>query len=78
MALIINGMNYLDHNEFYMSDIGQYLTIVFVKDISTGMTKEYAGFLDSYADESDLEQIMRTGFKPYQLRDWLVANLETN
>ncbi|WP_286269542.1 hypothetical protein [Thalassotalea hakodatensis] len=78
MNIEVNGMKYLQHGEFYLSSIGAYLTLVFVKDLSTGMTKEYAGFLDAYATDEDVEQIMRTGFKPYGLRDWLKVNLPTN
>ena len=73
--LTITGMKYLNHNEFYLGTIAKYLTIVFVEDIKTGMKKEYAEFLDTYATKSDIELIMRQGFKPYGLRDWLGGNL---
>lgn len=77
MEIALNGMKYLEHNEFYLSHLALYLTIVFVKDISTGHTKEYADFLDAHATKEDIEQIMRVGFKPYELKKWLVENLDS-
>ena len=76
MKIEINGMKYREHNEFYLGNIQKYLTIVFVRDISTGHIKEYADFLDGYATQSDIENIMRFGFKPGALSRWLTANLE--
>ena len=75
MSSIVNGMKYLEHNELYLAAIKKYLTIVFVEDVSTGMKKEYAEFLDGYATAEEIKQIMRNGFPPYSIRDWLNGNL---
>lgn len=75
MNAVVNNMKYIEHNELYISAINKYLTLVFVEDVKSGMTFEYADFLDNYATSEDIDRIMRSGFKPYELRNWLNGNL---
>ena len=75
LKIQLNGMKLLDFSEFYLATIQKYLVIVFCEDISTGMKKEYANFLDDFPNKNELAEIMRTGFKPYQLRNWLTEVL---
>jgi hypothetical protein len=75
MTIEVNGMKLRGSNELYLHTIGKYLTIVHVEDNRTGMKKEYAGFLDARATAGDITEIMKTGFKPDQLSNWLNENL---
>lgn len=71
MEIKVNGMKYLKHKSYFFGHMAQYLTIVFVEDISTGMTKEYADFINDENSEIEIEKIMRRGFKPKDLQAFL-------
>jgi hypothetical protein len=75
MQIELNGLSYIEHNSFYVGALGQYLTLVFTVDISTSHRKVYAGFTARTPVEADIIHIMNYGFKPYELSEWLAANL---
>lgn len=75
MKIQLNGMQYIKHSSYYLGHMGQYLVVVFVKDTSTGIIKQYANFVDSADDENEIEMIMRRGFKPEHLQAFLNKTL---
>ncbi|OUL59274.1 hypothetical protein [Pseudoalteromonas ulvae] len=71
MSIEVNGMKYINHDSYYVNSVMAHLTVVTVINKKTSMTSYYADFINDPNDPNEIEQIIRNGFKPKGLQQFL-------
>ncbi len=73
MEITVNNLKYIKHETFHVG--GECLVIVFA-ETEIKEVKKYAGFVDDENSKEEIEMIMKNGFKPQTLQNFLNDVLE--